>query len=104
MRREQRADRRLDLRGWSCAWCILKAKSELDVMQPGQILEVLITDQKTMVDLPNVLGQSGHQVVEVEEESGFSRLYVRKGRTIEHNDTLGCQGCVPKNRTRRREQ
>ncbi len=78
-----KADKVLDVRGWSCPWCTLKAKSELNLMEPGQILEVLVTDPAALVDIPNVLGRSGHYMIQVNEQSEFSRLYVRRGRTQE---------------------
>ena len=76
-----KADKVLDVRGWSCPWCILKTKSELSMMEPGQILEVLVTDPAALVDIPNVLGRSGHYLIQVSEQSEFARLYVRRGHT-----------------------
>ena len=78
-----KADKVLDVRGWSCPWCILKAKSELNLMEPGQILEVLVTDPAALVDIPNVMGRSGHYLIQTNEQSEFARLYVRRGRTQE---------------------
>jgi tRNA 2-thiouridine synthesizing protein A len=74
-----KADKVLDVRGFSCPWCILKAKSELNIMQPGQVLEVLVTDPMMLVDFPNVLGKSGHQLIHINEQPDFSRIYVRRG-------------------------
>ena len=81
------ADKVLDARGWSCAWCILKAKSELKSMKQGEILEVLFTDPMTFEDFPSVVCQSGHQLVHIEETSWFSRLYVRREDTKNQNGT-----------------
>ena len=67
------ADKVLDVRGWSGPWVILKAKSELNLMEPGQVLEVLVTDPMTLVDFPSVLGQSNHQLIHIDEASGFTR-------------------------------
>ena len=74
-----KADKVLDVRGWSCPWCILKAKSELNLMQPGEVLEVLVTDPMTLVDFPNVLGKSGDQLMQINEQPDFSRIYIRRG-------------------------
>ena len=36
----------LDLRGWGCPWVILKAKSWLNRMSSGEILEVISSDDQ----------------------------------------------------------
>ena len=56
--KKNKSDRVLDLRGWSCPWCILKAKSLLKRMSAGQILEVLITDPEAQVNFPLILKKS----------------------------------------------
>ncbi len=80
MEKRCKADRVIDLRGVSCPWSILKAKSQLTLLEPGEVLKVLVTDPKMLVDLPRVLGQKGHQLMEIQKRSGFSQLYVRRGR------------------------
>lgn len=69
-------DKVLDIRGWSSPWSILKTKNELSLMEPGQILEVLISD---LGDFPVVLSRSNHRLIATDEQVGFSRLYVRRG-------------------------
>jgi tRNA 2-thiouridine synthesizing protein A len=76
-----RADKVLDVRGWSCPWCILKTRSELTRMNQGQILEVLGTDPQAMRSLPVVLGRAGDEVLAVEDGPEFFRLYLRRGFT-----------------------
>jgi TusA-related sulfurtransferase len=49
------------------------------LMKPGEVLEVLATDPLVFEDFPKVLGQGGHQVIQIDEDSEFSRLYVRRG-------------------------
>ena len=82
------ADKALDARGWSCAWCILKAKSELKSMNPGEVLEVRFTDPMTFVDFPCVVCQSGDELLHIEETSWFSRLYVRRGNVNNRKGAL----------------
>lgn len=96
------ADKVLDVRGWSGPWVILKAKSELNLMEPGQVLEVLVTDPMTLVDFPSVLGQSNHQLIHINEASGFTRLYVRRGYTDKSSELATAQGGVTENQTKRR--
>jgi tRNA 2-thiouridine synthesizing protein A len=96
------ADKVLDVRGWSGPWVILKAKSELNLMEPGQVLEVLVTDPMTLVDFPNVFGQSNHQLIHINEASGFTRLYVRRGYTDKSSELATARGGVTENQTKRR--
>lgn len=97
-----KADKILDARGWSCPWCILKAKSQLTIMEPGEVLEVLFTDPLMFADFPKVLDQSGHRLIEISEQPGFSRLYVSRGRKKENNKITGYQTGIDKNKTKRR--
>ena len=79
MERKAEADKVIDLRGMSCPWSILKAKSHLIAMDPGEILEVLSTDPMMSKDFPKVLGQRGHHLVRIIDQPEYSRLYVLRG-------------------------
>lgn len=81
MEKSCKVDKVLDVRGWSCTWSILKAKSELKQMRPGQVLEVLVTDSLTLKDLPPILRESEDEVIGVDEGPEFFSLYVRKGNS-----------------------
>ena len=80
MAKKAEADKIIDLRGVSCPWSILKAKSQLIAMKPGEILEVLASDPLMFEDFPKVLDQGGHHLVDIREQQEFSRLYVRRGQ------------------------
>jgi TusA-related sulfurtransferase len=75
-------DKVLDIRGWSSPWSILKTKNELKLMEPGQTLEVLVSD---LGDFPAVLSRSNHRLLATDEQVGFSRLYVRRGPDKSHS-------------------
>ena len=79
MERKGEADKVIDLRGMSCPWSILKAKSQLIAMAPGEVLEVLSTDPKMSEDFPKVLGKNGHQLIQIIDQPEYSRLYVLRG-------------------------
>ena len=68
----------LDLRGGGCAWCILKIKSLLKEMRPGQTLEVLVTDPGMVEDLTAVLAAGRDRLVKSAQERGFRRIYLLK--------------------------
>ena len=79
------ANKVLDLRGMSCPWSILKAKSQLITMEPGEVLEVLSGDPMMIKDFPKVLGQRGHQLIQIKDKQEFSQLYVRRGKSEKGN-------------------
>lgn len=80
MERKGEADKVIDLRGMNCPWSILKAKSQLIAMKPGEVLEVLASDPLMFADFPKVLAQSGHHLIDIREQQEYSRLYVRRGQ------------------------
>ena len=86
------ADKVIDLRGMSCPWSILKAKSQLIAMDPGEILEVLSTDPMMSTDFPKVLGKKGHQLIQIIDKPEYSELYVLRGNNEddEHTQFSGC--------------
>jgi tRNA 2-thiouridine synthesizing protein A len=77
--KKTKADKVLDVRGWSCPWCILKAESLLRLMEPGKVLEVLASDPQVIKDLPSVLKHKDDLLIKVDEERDGYRLYVRRG-------------------------
>jgi TusA-related sulfurtransferase len=89
MEKKAKVDKILDVRGWSCTWSILKAKSELKQMKPGQVLEVLVTDALTLKDLPPILRESEDEVIRVDEGPEFFSLYVRKGNSTTARNLSG---------------
>ena len=92
----------IDLRGVSCPWSILKAKSQLIAMDPGEVLEVLASDPMMFEDFPKVLSKSGHHLVEINRQQGYSRLYVKRGRKEENGNIASCETCIDASETKRR--
>jgi len=76
---EKKSDQVLDLRGWSCPWCILKAKSLLKQMSTGQILEVLSTDPEAQINFPLILKKSRDKVIKVEQDTEYFHLFLLRG-------------------------
>jgi TusA-related sulfurtransferase len=76
---EFKVDRILDLRGWTCPWCIVKARSWLKCMNPGKILEVISTDPEVLKNFPHVLERSQDQVIRVEQKKDYFHLLIRRG-------------------------
>ncbi|MBU0515522.1 MAG: sulfurtransferase TusA family protein [Proteobacteria bacterium] len=76
---EYTPDETLDARGLSCPMPLLKTKKQLAKMQSGQVLEVLGTDPGTKNDLPSFCKRSGDEYLGEAEDSGFFRMYIKKG-------------------------
>ena len=73
------SDRVLDLRGWSCPWCILKAKSWLVRMKPGQVLKVLSTDPTVQKNFPRVLECTEDRIIHWEHKEDYIAVLIRRG-------------------------
>jgi tRNA 2-thiouridine synthesizing protein A len=80
-------DKVLDVRGWSCPWIILKAKSLLQHMNTGQVLEVMSTDPEAPKHFPSILHNGTDRVVKVEEAPGYFRLLIRRGVRVSSEET-----------------
>ncbi len=104
MGRTVKADKTIDLRGVSSPWSILKAKSQLIAMQPGEVLEVLANESLMHEDFPKVIGRSEHQLIGTNQQSGFVRLYLRRGNKAEGCENTSFQANVAENPTQRRWQ
>ena len=72
-------DKVLDLRGWSCPWCIVKAKSWLRRMEPGQVLEVLTTDPEAQGNFNNALRTGSDRVMAFRKHPEHFQLLIRHG-------------------------
>jgi tRNA 2-thiouridine synthesizing protein A len=100
--KDEKVNKVIDLRGMNCPWSILKAKSQLIAMAPGEVLEVLASDPLMSEDFPKVLDQSGHHLIGINKQPGFSRLYVRKGQKKDHSGIIGYQTGIDDKETKRR--
>ena len=63
-------DRQIDTRGTKCPMPVLKTKRALAAMQSGEVLCVLATDPASVKDLAQFATQTGHKVLDQEENNG----------------------------------
>ncbi|MBU4565962.1 MAG: sulfurtransferase TusA family protein [Desulfarculus sp.] len=70
---------RIDTRGLSAAWSILCAERAVEELEPGQVLEVSISDPQLAIDLPRILHQRGNALMATRDSGQGLRLYVRRG-------------------------
>lgn len=69
----------VDARGTSCPGPLLAAKKAMGEINSGDILEVLSSDEGTKKDIPKWANKKGHEYLGTVEESGFFKIYVKKG-------------------------
>ncbi|MGQ3684202.1 MAG: sulfurtransferase TusA family protein [Candidatus Loosdrechtia sp.] len=71
-------DEHIDLRGVLCPINFVKTKLKLDMMDSGQILEIILDDGEPMRSVPRSLKEEGHKIITVENLQGAYRLLVKK--------------------------
>ena len=65
---------RLDLRGLKCPLPVLKTRAALRRMAGGEVLEVSTSDPMSVIDVPNLLRQTG-DVLLVQTATDFGTLF-----------------------------
>ena len=70
----------LDVRGLNCPMPLLKAKKELNEMDPEALLKVLATDPGSVKDFEVFSRQSGHALLESRQE-GDTYVYVLRKKS-----------------------
>ncbi|MBO4224370.1 hypothetical protein GRB70_18305 [Bradyrhizobium neotropicale] len=75
---------KLDLTGLKCPLPALKTRKALKAVKPGDFLEVLCTDPLSVIDIPNLIRETGDKVEITERsESRIVFLIEKTNGTIE---------------------
>lgn len=61
--------KKLDLTGLRCPLPVLKTRKALKSLDPGDLLEVHCTDPLSVIDIPNLIRETGDRV-EIAERAG----------------------------------
>lgn len=69
----------LDLKGVACPINYVKAKLELEKMDTGAILEIILDDGEPIENVPASLKSDGHQILKIEKIDSHYRVVVKKG-------------------------
>ncbi len=69
----------IDARGTSCPGPLLAAKKAIGEISGGEIMEILSSDEGTKKDVPKWATKKGHDYLGTIEESGFFKIYLKKG-------------------------
>ena len=76
---ELAVNKSVDARGTACPGPLLEAKKAIGTISSGDIMEVLSADEGTKRDIPKWANKKGHEYLGTVEESGFFKIYLRKG-------------------------
>ena len=70
----------IDLRGVSCPLNFVKAKVELEKIEVGEVLDILLDEGEPARNVPESFSQQGQEVVEVNESGNYICVKVRRKR------------------------
>lgn len=70
---------KLDLRGLKCPLPVLKTRKFLCALAPGEKVEVACTDPLSVIDLPNLLRETGDALESQNNIGGAILFLIRKG-------------------------
>ena len=71
-------DDRIDLRGVLCPINFVKTKLKLEMMDSGQILEVILDDGEPIRSVPRSIKEEGHKIIKVENVENAYHLLIKK--------------------------
>ncbi len=71
---------KIDARGAYCPGPLMEVIAMLKLIEIGDEIEVLSTDQGTVNDLPEWCAKVGHEHVETVQHDGYASLVVRKSK------------------------
>lgn len=75
---DTKANASLDLRGVMCPINFVKTKLKLEMMDAGEVLEVILDSGEPIQNVPKSIKEEGHKILEVKREDGYFRLKVQK--------------------------
>jgi tRNA 2-thiouridine synthesizing protein A len=73
-------DKTIDARGMACPGPLMNLIGAIRQGQVGQMFEVLSSDEGSRTDIPAWVAKAKHELVDVVQDRGFVRFFVRKAR------------------------
>lgn len=71
-------DKSVDARGTACPGPLLEAKKAIGTINPGQVMEVISSDEGTKRDIPKWCEKKGHEFLGTVDEPGYFKIYLKK--------------------------
>jgi TusA-related sulfurtransferase len=68
----------VDSRGSACPEPLMAAKSVIVTLEPGEIMQVLSSDDCSRTDIPNWAVRQGHEHIGTIEKKGYFEIYLKK--------------------------
>ncbi len=73
-----KSEKVVDARGTACPGPLLAAKKAVAEVKPGQIMEILSSDEGTKVDIPKWCKKMNYEYFGSIDEDGIFRLFLKK--------------------------
>ena len=70
--------KQLDAKGLLCPMPTVKTSIALDMLSPGEVLEVIVTDKTSCRDLPRWVETTGNTLLEMTTEGEVSHIFIQK--------------------------
>jgi tRNA 2-thiouridine synthesizing protein A len=81
---------KLDLSGLKCPLPALKTRKALKPLNPGDVLEVCCTDPLSVIDIPNLVRETGDKVeITAHDEHRIVFVIEKADRVIEKQNQMG---------------
>ena len=71
-------DKELDARDLASPLPVLRAKAALRELEPGQVLRLLATDQRSALDVGSFCKATGHELLSQDHLDGVRTLLIRR--------------------------
>lgn len=69
----------IDLRGVTCPTNFVKAKLALEMVDTGEVVDILLDDGEPVKNVPRSLKGEGHKLIGLKEGDGYYVLTLEKG-------------------------
>ena len=73
---------KLDLTGLKCPLPALKTRKALKAIKPGERLEVHCTDALALIDIPNLLNETGDSLEATERDGNRMVFRIQKAQAV----------------------
>ena len=80
MSAELKVEKTVDYKGLFCPMPIVKESKDIKEIEVGQVLEMLADDPGSKPDMEAWVKQTGHEMVDTQEEGGVFKFYVRRNK------------------------
>lgn len=78
MSAEMKVNMTVDYKGLFCPMPIVKISKDIKGIEVGQTVEILADDPGSKADMKAWANQTGHELLEMKEEGGVFKFYVRR--------------------------